>query len=451
MRNSQSQVEFTSETNDERTQNVIVKKIVEIVKDFITKHSITEIETEEDGQRLIVKSKSYEEDKADADVQDKADEEGEDEKVILENVEVMKDLEEDSEYLEVYLDGSIEDEETQDEIEEMIVEGLETSDNMTMEYESDSSINQQQSASECASESRTHSNPRRPRNPEKWKSTKRKVLRNSGQTYMNTKGKLVEARKMKESCGTACRSKCITRITEDDRQHNFDDFWSLGDVVKQRKFIYMHITSAEPKRRRSENSIRSMTHNFFLDAKDDSGSYKQVQCCKKMFRNTLVISTQVIQGVVRKYAIEGFVDTRGKFQRKLTEGQKFAVEHVKKFPFFYIEQSMTKVQCYQMYIDECQEKGVEPVKEGNYRVIFDKQNQGSFLKTEKVNCEACHRFYRSSDEQREKLQAEHEIHISLGASRKCRDRALSRIRHLRAQNRKKAQKMSSKSSEEPKY
>lgn len=51
-----------------------------------------------------------------------------------------------------------------------------------------------------------------------------------------------------------------------------------------------------------------------------------------------MIFSQVIQGVVKKYSVAGFKDTRGKFKRKMSRGQILATEHVKKFPFFYIEQ-----------------------------------------------------------------------------------------------------------------
>lgn len=406
------------------------QNILQLVKSFLIKHPAAEIEEDLVAERLVIKSK---------------DEKSEQLSQIKEEsscgIETEEELE--TEYLDDCIEDLLpnEDEilETADALEDHLIEE-ENESSLIEYYESDSCESQQQSTNDDVSDSKTSSNPRRPRRPETWISTKRKTLRNSGQSYLNSSGKVVEARKMKESCGAACRSKCMTKITEEDRQYNFKTFWDLGDVVKQRRFIYMHIISSEPKRRRAQNTNRTLTHNFFLDAKDDRGNYQPVQVCKKLFKNTLVVSTQVIQGVVRKYAIEGFVDTRGKFERKLTEGQILAQEQVKKFPFFYIEQSMTKVQCYQMYLDECSKKGVEPVRESNYRVIFDKQNQSSFLKTEKVSCQDCHRYYRATDEERAKLQAEHDVHVGRSGNKKCRDRALGRIRHQRALERRRAER-----------
>jgi hypothetical protein len=361
---------------------------------------------------------------------------------------VVMDLKTDeTEYLEV------ENVEEEEEASEMISEDqlglMELDENymddqdFVVEFtdETESSFDNQQSVSYSFDSSRKSSSYARQRNPEQWLCNKRKSLRNTGQSYRNTKGKIVAARKMRESCGSSCRSKCDTKISEEDRQREFDAFWSLGDVVKQRKFIHQRVTSSTPKRRKNETSNRTLTHHFHLDRRNDDGTTQLVQVCKRMFRNTLAVSCQVIQGIVTKYALEGYSDTRGKFERKLTKAQQFAVEHVKKFPFFYIEQTMTKVQCYQMYQNECAELGIDPVKEGNYRDIFDKQNLGNFLKTEKITCDLCHRFYKADEEEKARLQKEHDDHISLGANKKCRDRALGRLRHKRSQERKKAIRM----------
>ena len=433
---------------DNQIYDNTVLSTIQIVKNYIDKYSIAEIIEDENEKRLVIMPKAQEYEKTSSELlQDNIKTEMTEE-CFTNVIEILKSEELEPEYLE---ENSFEDflpnsrdcfSMNEEEMEDEIIEEeqmLSDDNEMFEEYgDSDFSYDLQQSASESASESKRSSNPRRPRRPEEWACNKRKALRNTGQTYLNTKGKVVKAKQMQESCGDSCRSKCISKVTEEDRQRAFDIYWGFGDLVKQRKFIYKHITSAEPKRRRSQNSSRSVTLQFYLDALNEDGSFSLVQVCKKMFKNTLVISSQVIQCVMKKYARDGFVDTRGKFERKMKPGQKFAIDHVKKFPFFYIEQTMTKVQCYQMYRDECSELKIDPVKEGNYRDIFDKQNQGSFLKTEKVMCETCHRYYKATDEERVSLQKEHDEHISLGSNKKCRDRALGRIRHKRAQERKKA-------------
>lgn len=452
----QIQIECTSSGSQQELDSLIedhtVYNILQVVRNYVEKHSITEITEDENEKRLIIMSKLDECKYVPSEILSNIKNETMVDSFSSAIEEVLKPEELEPEYLEETFEDFlpndqscfIEEEEMDDE--ELVEDEILSEDNEVLEEYEDSDISYelQQSASESASDSKRSLNPRRPRRPEEWACNKRKTLRNTGQTYLNSKGKIVQAKQMQESCGESCRSKCISKVSEDDRQRAFDIYWGFGDLVKQRKFIYKHITSAEPKRRRSQNSNRSVTLQFYLDALNEDESYSLVQVCKKMFKNTLVISSQVIQCVMKKYAREGFIDTRGKFERKMKPGQQFAIEHVKKFPFFYIEQTMTKVQCYQMYREECSELGIDPVKEGNYRDIFDKQNQGSFLKTEKIMCETCHRYYKATDDERVLLQKDHDKHISLGMNKKCRDRALGRIRHRRAQERKKAQRIASK-------
>lgn len=286
------------------------------------------------------------------------------------------------------------------------------------------------------SHARKSTNPRRPRNIEAWACNKRKTLRNSGLTYVNCSGKIIRGKVMQESCGSRCRNKCATKITDVDRQRNFDQFWAFADILKQREFIYKHIKSSEPKRRQSgvKNSNRSIVLDFFLDAHDESGNKETVKVCKKMFQQTLVVSSQVIQGVVKKFDATGFNDMRGKFLRKVTESQLLAIGHVKKFPFFYVENTLTKLQCYEMYRQECVEQSIEPVKESYYRDIFEKQNQGSFLKTNPVLCKTCDEYYKGSTEKRLNKEKEFDEHISSSINKKCRDRYLGRLRHKRRRN-----------------
>lgn len=303
----------------------------------------------------------------------------------------------------------------------------------------ESSVDMSVTSANDSSEATKPALPHRPRNPETWACNKRKALRNSGKTYLSSKGKIVEARRMYPSCGEKCRSHCINRITEEDRQFNFNGYWALGDVVKQRMFINSHITQTQPRRRRVVNSNRSITLKFYLDVRNVDGTTSMVQVCKNMFKNTLVVSAQVIQGVIKKYAKAGFVDPRGKHARKLTEGQKYAREHVQKFPFFYIDGTMTIIQVYQLYVKECQEKRIDAVKESYYRDIFDKHNNNGFLKTEKTLCELCPKYFAGSEADRLELQKSYDEHIAL--NKRCRARALARIRNKRALEKKTAEKL----------
>jgi len=78
---------------------------------------------------------------------------------------------------------------------------------------------------------------------ESWKKNVKKRLRNSGQEYVmnSSSGKKRESRKMKPGCGIGCRLKCHDRITENQRSVIFNDYWKLGDQIRQREYLAAHV------------------------------------------------------------------------------------------------------------------------------------------------------------------------------------------------------------------
>lgn len=422
------QNEFTSETAiqkllelDKEIKDPIIYSTVQVVREYVEKYSINSINIEESTKRLIINSNSQEE-------------------VPIEIAEVILNPQE--ELIEEIDPIITEENETVEEVTEYVEDYIEeaSDDGIQIEEPDDSEI--MSFAEDITSEDIQNdksSNLKRPRHPEKWACNQRKTLRNSGQSYINSKGKQVGPRKMLPSCGSSCRNRCDSKVTHSDREINFYHYWSLGDIVEQRKYISDHIITKEPTRRKVQNSSRTLTLQFYLDIKNGNDQISITHVCKKMFKNTLAVSSQVIQGVVRKYVKTGFIDTRGKHKRKLTEAQELARQHVQKFPYFYIDQNVTKIQLYNMYCEECKNVGLKPVKESNYRDIFDKFHSNSFLKSDKILCEKCHKYYKSADEQRMLLQKDHDEHLAV--DRKCRDRALGRIRHRRSLERKRAEKL----------
>lgn len=155
--------------------------------------------------------------------------------------------------------------------------------------------------------------------PELWIRNMRKQAKNAGQSYIASNGKCVNAKQMKDSCGDKCRIKCSNRMTNEQRKRNFDRFYAMADIEKQRKFLFDHMRSYEPKKLKlNQNSLksRSVQRNYFLDVEKES-SLIEVQVCRQMFLNTFSISSQMIDTIYRKFKEDKeFSDIRGKFQRK---------------------------------------------------------------------------------------------------------------------------------------
>lgn len=162
----------------------------------------------------------------------------------------------------------------------------------------------------------TSSKIKRKLNPENWERTRRKIAKNMGKSYVATSGKIVEAKRMKEDCGIKCRMQCNTRINEITRLKNFNEFYNLADLELQRKFILDHIQIFEPKHTKiSDNGkTRSIQRIFFLDGEKEG---EMVQVCNVMFKNTLRISSQMLDTIQFKLSsIGSMADLRGRYPRK---------------------------------------------------------------------------------------------------------------------------------------
>jgi len=69
-----------------------------------------------------------------------------------------------------------------------------------------------------------------------WKDVKRKSLKNLGLSYVSRDGKEKPSKSLSLPCGNSCRLKCTEKIPNDLRQL-FDQFWSLGNRVRQWKYL----------------------------------------------------------------------------------------------------------------------------------------------------------------------------------------------------------------------
>lgn len=172
--------------------------------------------------------------------------------------------------------------------------------------------------------------------PENWIRNKRKLAKNKGQSYIASNGKFIEAKQMKDNCGSACRMQCYKKISEDYRQSNFNYFYQLADIAKQRKFLFDHMKTYEPKRNKipkNPQKLRAVQRTYFLDLIHANGEMEMIQVCKLMFLNTFSISSQMIDTLHRKAINEGkFNDTRGKFERRQSRPNEFVVGNFEENP-----------------------------------------------------------------------------------------------------------------------
>lgn len=138
---------------------------------------------------------------------------------------------------------------------------------------------------------------KRTRKPESWATNIQKKLRNAGQRYRSAKGYIVEARSMGAPC--SCRQECGTKVSEKNRLMNFSTYWSLDDVSKKRQFISNHIRLERPRRAMKKSRAFSRIILHYLDVTNSDGTIEQIKVCKTMFLQTFDISNTVITTTVK--------------------------------------------------------------------------------------------------------------------------------------------------------
>lgn len=87
---------------------------------------------------------------------------------------------------------------------------------------------------------------------------------------------------LKEGCNKLCIKKECRQLSEDQRIMINKTFSEL-EARERKWFIYNHITTMQPQRRRSNSTVRSVTAKYTLPTAEST----ELVVCKKMFLATL--------------------------------------------------------------------------------------------------------------------------------------------------------------------
>lgn len=268
----------------------------------------------------------------------------------------------------------------------------------------------------------------RPKDPDNWIRNRQRNARARGEKYTTVSGKVIAAKRMQSPCKESCRYKCRTKISEDDRQRNFDNYWQLASFILQRKFIFEHHKTSPIQRRRFRiegGKPREYSSHYFLDKFTDEG-VEQVQVCEKMFLKTFDICRNIVAYLHKKVQTGTVQDLRGINRRKLSAGHEAAIEQIKSNPFYHIENPMPIARLFDIYKQECVEKGIEAVKSHTYRKLFNEYSECEFLKRDKILCDICDRYNKASDEEKSFLVDKYSMHVK--TNEKCMQRAKAKDR-----------------------
>lgn len=136
----------------------------------------------------------------------------------------------------------------------------------------------------------------------------------SGQAYKSRTGKkTMKGREIRPPCLENCYLKCATRMSQEDREKVYNEYYGYANIEKQRRFIAMHVEYIKGTDNKTSNPTRGLNLAYYLTI---NGT--RLRVCKRMFRGTLDISDKIPQSALR------FFDTHGnKLRDDLRGGNQY--------------------------------------------------------------------------------------------------------------------------------
>lgn len=255
-------------------------------------------------------------------------------------------------------------------------------------------------------------------NNKDWFSELNKKRREKGEAYLGRKKSndkwtyeaKKEARRMKKRCGCTKKAqnllKC-TEVTDDQRKHIFNYFWSKLTWGERKVFVDNTVTAAPTQRHRDRkngmSSRRSQTLLYYLKIEDTN-----VRVCRTMYLNTLNLGRWTVHNWKHNEKCVDIVKTTKPATNNENRMKPFEKErrHLNVFldalPVmeshycrasssrkYLLPEWSSKQALYNFYVsDHCQEKNIKPLSRTHFNQALDVRNI-SLFRPKKDECEKC--------------------------------------------------------------
>ncbi|XP_049875139.1 uncharacterized protein LOC126373153 [Pectinophora gossypiella] len=232
--------------------------------------------------------------------------------------------------------------------------------------------------------------------PSSWACNVRKTKHQSGEAYINKRGKYVPERQIKstKNCLTMCKLKCNKKISDADRELIFKAFYSLS--ANEKKHFLLNTTERHEAKhcKMDTNPKRQYTYKYFFLIR---GTRHTV--CKDFYLGTLSISQKPVYNVhagksemnipkpdgrgLSAASIHGVPASEKDTVRKhIMSFKTVDSTPIKQFSRKkqYIAHDLSIKHMYTMYVDDCCNKNVFAVRESMYRKILKEEFNINFFK-----------------------------------------------------------------------
>lgn len=245
---------------------------------------------------------------------------------------------------------------------------------------------------------------------ERWLVVQRKLKKNSGEEFVNKKGKVVESKQLKDPCTDKCRLKCTQKMSYEDRKRVFKYFWLLGEKKKHWEFVIKNTKKILKRRQTTEvtKHNRQNTYQYFLP----DAEKKPVKVCKTMFLNTIALSERVVSTAWKKFDGNTVIedDKRGRYEHEKPvyndEMVKSVCDHVRCFPVVeahYVRKNSCKLylegiesisRMYKLYCEwfDSTKYYSKATTKRQYREVVNANFNLALHRPKKDKCDTCHVF-----------------------------------------------------------
>ncbi|XP_059179519.1 uncharacterized protein LOC131958471 [Physella acuta] len=223
-------------------------------------------------------------------------------------------------------------------------------------------------------------NKKRTRDEEKWARNVRKKARARGESYVSVQGKVVPARCVKPVDCSKCKFNCPSRVSEEEREILFKEYWSLDTFKEKVNFISSCVHEFTPLR--PVSGRRAYSRRYML-----KNNGKEERVCKEFFVTTFDISESTIVTYMSKKrkGPEAIADMRGK-QTPSNKTPQTTVRLIREHILAQIglhgeftrspNDDMRNVKrLYKNYQSECEGDGIKPASISVYRKVFTEMHK----------------------------------------------------------------------------
>ncbi len=275
---------------------------------------------------------------------------------------------------------------------------------------------------------------RRFADPNSWKRNVAKRSRVAGESYISQKG-VQRPKKVMKTTNCECRFKCREKISTEQQQSIFKEYYSLGDSIRQKHFICSLIEEAPVVRRRKrmhDSGIEKKTSRFyFLPCGDE-----KIRVCAKFFCNTFAFSKKTIEITLQHKSPNsgsyiGVDGRKGKpahnaTPKEIVNSIKSFLNRLPKVPSHYCRQrsqrlylppDLTITKIFELY---CEENPDKLVREHVFRRIFKEYEPPLVIfQPKKDQCMVCNLAERTgTTETDEKYKDHRERNTAIQAMKK---------------------------------